>query len=49
MKKAILMRLPEEVYEKLKELAKEERWSLNKIGEVAVEYYLKLRKKWPSR
>lgn len=45
MKKPILVRLPEQIYTALKEIAQQEKWSLNQTGEEAVIFYLKARKK----
>ncbi len=36
-------RVSPEVHNQMKELANKERWSLSKLSEVAMEYYLKLR------
>ena len=35
--------IPAEMRDQMKTLAEKERWSLSKLTEVAVEYYLKLR------
>lgn len=34
----------DKVMKAIKELAKKERWSLNKLGQAALEFYLKARK-----
>lgn len=41
--KKVGYRVDEQIYSQMKELAKKERWSLSRLTEVAMEYYLKLR------
>jgi len=44
-KKAILIRVTETVYKVIKQIAAEEKWSLNQTGEEAMTFYLKARRK----
>jgi len=43
MKIKIGYRVDDKTYQEVKSLAKKERWSIAKLSEVALEYYLKLR------
>ena len=46
--KAIGCRVTPEVYKQVVILAKEERWSLAKLSEIAVEFYLEARNRLPA-
>ncbi len=43
MKIKIGCRVDEKRYKQIKDLAKKERWSMSRVAEIAVDYYLKVR------